>query len=277
MSFHKAKSANAHPVRRTHLKRLPGHKGGIDLVKFFEGVAVIRDEAAFRERMDAVEPYLGRGKRLGRTLPPHLQDILRDLILGRKVASPLVLPEDDASRGREPPAVTEAAPELADISHVALAALPGISAFIAPKAWVPSKRQLASGRQLQEAILAQPDQDTVKAFAERVGKSTAAVYAAIKGRKLLSLRLSERDQRVPSWQLDLNVRRLVGQVLCAHPHLDTWTAYQALTTPVGVLGGLSLVEASQQGSYTTDRLLAIFQAQLGLQPDPAAAAKRQGA
>jgi hypothetical protein len=162
-------------------------------------------------------------------------------------------------------------------TRAAVAAMPELAALVAPQAWVPSEHQLASGQRVQQAILAQPEQVTVKAFAEQVGKSVTAVYTAIAQRRLLSLRLNERTQRIPSWQADLHVRRMVGRALREHPELDTWTAHQAFTAPVGVLGGLSLVQACQQGLHTPDRLLAIFRAELGLQPSPTAAAPRQGA
>jgi hypothetical protein len=292
MSFHKPKSAHVHQVLRALLRRGAAHNSGFDVVEAFADVAQIPDPEAFRQRMEAVRriEMSGRGLRAKHLPMRQGQRTPLGLLRVREVSAPVVpeeaLPGPDvavaaaAGLAQVHPAGS-AAPvpvlDLAATTHAAVAAMPELAALVAPQAWLPSDRQLASGQRVQQAILAQPEQLTVKEFAKQVGKSVTAVYAAIAQRRLLSLRLNERTQRIPSWQADLQVRRMVGRALREHPELDTWTAHQAFTAPVGVLGGLSLVQACQQGLHTPDRLLAIFRAELGLQPSPIAASPHQGA
>lgn len=263
MSFHKPRSAHVHQVLRALLRRGTAQRSGFDVVEAFADVAQIPDPEAFRERMEAVRRIEMSGRSLRAKHLPLRQGQRTPQGLGRV---------REALPAASPQAVLPSPPVLA-----AVVAMPELAALVAPQAWAPSERQLASGQLVKQAILDQPDQDTVKAFAERVGKSNTAVYAAIAGRRLLSLRLNERTQRIPSWQADLAARRMVGRALREYPELDAWTAYQAFTAPVGVLGGLSLVQACQQGLHNLDRLLAIFRAELGLQPAPTAAAPRQEA
>lgn len=278
MSFHKTKSAHAHQVRRALLKRGAAHKLGFDVVEVFADVADILDPDAFRERLEAVRRIEMSGRGLRAKHLPMRQGWRTPLGLGRvrEVLSPAQTQPLVHSQP-QPETALALAPDLAATTRAALAAMPELSALLAPQAWAPSERQLALGQRLKQAILAQPDQDTVKAFAARVGKSASAVYKRIEQRKLLSLRLSEREQRVPNWQSDYSVRAMVGQALCDHPELDTWTAYQAFIAPVGVLGGLNLVQACQQGLHPLERLLTIFRAELGLQPRPTVEDTRQGA
>jgi hypothetical protein len=279
MSFHKPKSAHVHQVLRALLRRGAAHRSGFDVVEAFADVAQIPDPEAFRERLEAVRRIEMSGRGLRAKHLPMRQGQRTPLGLGRvREVLAQALPEGKlAGTAQALPSGTAPVLDLAATTRAAVAAMPELAALVAPQAWVPSERQLASGRRVQQAILDQPEQVTVKAFAEQVGKSVTAVYTAIAQRRLLSLRLNERTQRIPSWQADLHVRRMVGRALREHPELDTWTAHQAFTAPVGVLGGLSLVQACQQGLHTPDRLLAIFRAELGLQPSPTAAAPRQGA
>jgi hypothetical protein len=144
-----------------------------------------------------------------------------------------------------------------------------VAAFIATQAWAPSEVSIEAGRKAQQSIFMQPEQRTVSEFAALVGKTPQAVRNDIKERRLLSLKLDVRKQRVPSWQANFKVKQFVSEVLAQAPTLDAWTTYQALTAPVGVLGGKTLVQACQQGLAPTERLLEVFQAELGLMPSTA--------
>ena len=62
-------------------------------------------------------------------------------------------------------------------------------------------------------------------FARLSGKSRDQINRDIKARRLLSLSLGNRGQRIPDWQLDPLLHKLVLAVLMRSPDVDAWRLY----------------------------------------------------
>ncbi|WP_273829685.1 tyrosine-type recombinase/integrase [Pseudomonas sp. SBT1-2] len=80
-------------------------------------------------------------------------------------------------------------------------------------------------------------------FAKLAGKSRDQVNRDIKAKRLLTLSLGNRGQRIPDWQLDPQCQDLTRTLLKQAEDVDSWRVYQALSTPLERLGGLSPVES----------------------------------
>jgi integrase len=87
-------------------------------------------------------------------------------------------------------------------------------------------------------------------FAKLAGKSRHQINREIQGRRLLSLNMGNRGQRIPDWQLDPVRQQFIHTVLQRTEDVDSWTLYRALSEPQEGLDGRSPVEA-----ITTDNLL----------------------
>lgn len=85
------------------------------------------------------------------------------------------------------------------------------------------------------------------AFAKLVGKSRHQINRDIQARRLLSLSMGNRGQRIPDWQLD-PVRQDFTRAVLARVDLDSWIIYRALCEPVEPLGGLCPLEAVVTGA-----------------------------
>ncbi|MGX1186573.1 integrase [Pseudomonas sp. F-14 TE3623] len=79
-------------------------------------------------------------------------------------------------------------------------------------------------------------------FARLAGKSRDQVNRDIKARRLLSLSLGNRGQRIPDWQLDPLRHKLVLAVLMRSPDADAWRLYRALCKPHERLKGRSPID-----------------------------------
>lgn len=242
MSMHK--TPGIHIPRSMARRSRETFKAATQGIALFEGAAIITDLEAFEKALQAYKEGTALVER-------HVHAVRR--VWGKaRLAKPV--------QAEAPPADSGAA---------------AVQALQAPQAWQPSGASIAAGQQVQQRIFEHPDNQSVSAFAKLVCKTPQAVYDDIRARKLLSLKLSERKQRVPAWQAEPKVRQFVAQVLALAPTLDAWTVYQALVAPVGVLGGLSLVQACQQGLHAPERLAEIFLAELGLVPAAGALALAQ--
>ena len=80
-------------------------------------------------------------------------------------------------------------------------------------------------------------------FARLAGKSRDQVNRDIKARRLLSLSLGNRGQRLPDWQLDPLRYKLVLAVLMQSPDADSWKLYRTLCKPHERLKGRSPIDA----------------------------------
>jgi len=85
-------------------------------------------------------------------------------------------------------------------------------------------------------------------FAKLAGKSRHQINREIQGRRLLSLNIGNRGQRIPDWQLDPVRLQLIQTVLQRAGGVDPWTLYRALSEPLDGLEGRSPVEAVTTGN-----------------------------
>jgi hypothetical protein len=80
-------------------------------------------------------------------------------------------------------------------------------------------------------------------FAKLAGKSRHQINREIQGRRLLSLNMGNRGQRIPDWQLDPVRQQFVHIVLQRAEQVDSWTLYRTLSEPRDELQGRAPVEA----------------------------------
>lgn len=84
----------------------------------------------------------------------------------------------------------------------------------------------------------------VAEYAKLVGKSRRWITYEIQAGNLLSIRMGNRGQRVPDWQLDPIKHKLIQAILKQVPRgIDTWHIYHALLRPYDALGKLPAIEA----------------------------------
>lgn len=81
------------------------------------------------------------------------------------------------------------------------------------------------------------------------GKSRDQVNRDIKARRLLSLTLGNRDQRIPDWQLDPLRHKLVLAVLKQFPDVNSWRLYRTVCEPHGRLKGCSLIDGLTMDNF----------------------------
>ena len=79
-------------------------------------------------------------------------------------------------------------------------------------------------------------------FAKLAGKSRDQINRDIKVRRLLSLSLGNRGQRIPDWQLDPLRHKLVLAVLARFPNIDAWMLYRTVCEPRERLKGRSPID-----------------------------------
>lgn len=100
-------------------------------------------------------------------------------------------------------------------------------------------------------------------YARLARMSRQQVYRAIAARRLLSLDIGRRIQRVPDWQLTSPGLGLTRAVLKAADCIDSWTLYSALIAPAGALHGRSAVASVTRANL--DAITCIVLDSLGLQ------------
>lgn len=86
-------------------------------------------------------------------------------------------------------------------------------------------------------------------FARLAGKSRDQINRDIKSRRLLSLSLGNRGQRIPDWQLDPLRHKLVLAALARFPDVDAWTLYRALCMPHKRLKGRSPIDGLTMDNF----------------------------
>lgn len=79
-------------------------------------------------------------------------------------------------------------------------------------------------------------------FAKLAGKSRDQINRDIKARRLLSLSLGNRGQRIPDWQLDPLRHKLVLAALARFPDVDGWMLYRTVCEPHERLKGRSPID-----------------------------------
>jgi integrase len=103
-------------------------------------------------------------------------------------------------------------------------------------------------RALMLATFESPHNLPLPAFAKLVGKSRHQINRDVQARRLLSLSMGNRGQRIPDWQLDPVRQDFTRAVLARVGDLDSWMLYRALCESVDTLGGLSPLEAVVAGA-----------------------------
>ena len=86
-------------------------------------------------------------------------------------------------------------------------------------------------------------------FARLAGKSRDQINRDIKARRLLSLSLGNRGQRIPDWQLDALRHKLVLTVLARSPDVDAWRLYRTLCKPHERLKGHSPIDGLTMDNF----------------------------
>lgn len=86
-------------------------------------------------------------------------------------------------------------------------------------------------------------------FARLAGKSRDQINRDIKARRLLSLSLGNRGQRIPDWQLDPLRHKLVLTVLTRSPDVDAWRLYRTLCKPHERLKGHSPIDGLTMDNF----------------------------
>ena len=86
-------------------------------------------------------------------------------------------------------------------------------------------------------------------FARLAGKSRDQINRDIKARRLLSLSLGNRGQRIPDWQLDPLKHKLVLAVFKSLPQLEAWEVYRLLSEPHAMLRGRTPLDVVQPGNF----------------------------
>jgi len=85
-------------------------------------------------------------------------------------------------------------------------------------------------------------------FARLAGKSRDQINSDLKARRLLSLSLGNRGQRIPDWQLDPLKHKLVLELFKSLPHLEAWEVYRLLSERHDRLRGRILPDVVQPGN-----------------------------
>ncbi|MGB5957806.1 tyrosine-type recombinase/integrase [Pseudomonas sp.] len=86
-------------------------------------------------------------------------------------------------------------------------------------------------------------------FARLAGKSRDQINRDIKARRLLSLSLGNRGQRIPDWQLDPLKHKLVLAVFKSLPQLGAWEVYCLLSEPHDGLRRRTPLDVVQAGNF----------------------------
>ncbi len=86
-------------------------------------------------------------------------------------------------------------------------------------------------------------------FARLAGKSRDQINRDIKARRLLSLSLGNRGQRIPDWQLDPLKHKLVLAIFKSLPQLEAWDVYRLLSEPHDRLRGCTPVDIVQPENF----------------------------
>lgn len=168
--------------------------------------------------------------------------------------------EASSSLGRmivELPSAMRAAALRRDLSRKA-------EALFTAQPWRPGATDLQRGRAILMEAFDAPSNMSVTNFAKLAGKVRQQIYEEIKARRLLTISVGPKKQKVPDWQLDQTKLALTRSVLAAAPDADTWTLYKALSEPLESLGGRAPVEVVEAGSV--DKLAKTVMNLLGFIP-----------
>lgn len=116
------------------------------------------------------------------------------------------------------------------------------AALKAKKIWEPSATDLQRGRMQMLKEFNTPQNLPLAQFAKLANKSRQQVYKDVAAKRLLSLSVGTRGQRIPDWQLDHVRLELTRLLLSKAANVDEWTLFHALSGPLESLHGKTPVE-----------------------------------
>lgn len=192
------------------------------------------------DRLDLWERGLSEAASMRLNLPVQFDSIPLEV--------PMQITSDSLSSGMshigEPlPLTVSSPPNNADNSVTAFR-LPAVPAptepiVLAESELSPIQRERTAMLEVYES----PHNLPVITFAKLAGKSRDQVNREIKARRLLTLSLGNRGQRIPDWQLNPQCQHLTRTLLEQSGDVDSWIIYKALVTPLDQLDGKSPVES----------------------------------
>lgn len=224
-------------------ERLPEVK--VDDIRRRFSTVEIRDEKVFAAELQ--QYVLERVSVLAQSLP---KDLFPE---GEAACKP-------AGRIAEFPSAWHASTLRRDLSRKA-------DALVAAQPWQPSVTDLQRGRAILMEAFSAPSNMSVQDFAKLAGKVRQQIYEDIKARRLLTISIGPRKQKVPEWQLDQTKLALTRSVLAAAPDVDNWTLYKALSEPLESLCERAPVDVVEMSSV--DKLTNTVLNVLGIIPEVA--------
>jgi integrase len=112
----------------------------------------------------------------------------------------------------------------------------------------PAQTDIQRERAKMLATFEAPHNLPLPVFAKLAGKSRHQINREIRSRRLLSLNMGNRGQRIPDWQLDPVRLQFIHTVLERTEGVDGWTLYRVLSEPLDGLDGCSPVDAIAIGN-----------------------------
>jgi hypothetical protein len=122
-------------------------------------------------------------------------------------------------------------------------------------AWEPTATDIQRGRAALLHAYEAPGNVPLTEFARLAHKSRQQIYKDLSARprRLLSLDVGRRGQRLPDWQLDPLKLKLTREILKRAASVDSWTLFRALSSADDALGGHSPIEVVRLGNF--DRIV----------------------
>lgn len=134
--------------------------------------------------------------------------------------------------------------------------------LILDQPWSPNAADFLRGRAAMRKVFNSPCNLTVPIFAKRSRKSIDLVMRNVRAKHYLALDFGGRGLRLPDFQLDNVVQRLVSDLLKNAGAVDTWTLYHLLVQKNEALNGKSAVKSVRR--KTIKKTLSVLLSQLGL-------------
>ena len=142
-------------------------------------------------------------------------------------------------------------------------------ALRAESIWEPSATDMQRARAALLRVYEAPENVPLTEFARLAHKSRQQIYKDLSAqpRRLLSLEVGRRGQRLPDWQLDALKLNLTREVLKRAASVDSWTLYRVLSSPSDSLDGHSPIETVKPGNF--EQLVAVVMNAIGIHDEEA--------
>lgn len=150
-----------------------------------------------------------------------------------------------------------------DRSHTVQARLKQkVMELTAKQAWEPSETDLQRGRVQLLKEFNVPNNLPLARFAKLANKSRQQIYKDVAAKRLLSLNVGARGQRIPDWQLNADALSLTQRILEKAKEIDEWTLFHAMSSPMDALHGKSAVEFANKSNL--DKVVSTVLNDLGI-------------